>query len=113
LASSVVGERMLAVAIEADSARARVDWRADYESFGDRRGVPVRADFHREVDGFHLVACCCWRACAARQVVRRAGYFWCFRVGPVGEVLALCLRLGEKLQSSVGGCAARGDIAWM
>jgi ATP-grasp ribosomal peptide maturase len=29
---TVVGEQVLAVAIEADSARARVDWRADYDA---------------------------------------------------------------------------------
>lgn len=36
--ATVVGERVLAVAIEADSARARVDWRADYDAL---RYVPI------------------------------------------------------------------------
>jgi hypothetical protein len=30
--ATVVGDQVLAVAIEADSARARVDWRADYDA---------------------------------------------------------------------------------
>lgn len=36
--ATVVGERVLAVAIEADSARARVDWRADYDAL---RYLPI------------------------------------------------------------------------
>jgi hypothetical protein len=35
---TVVGERVLAVAIEADSARAQVDWRADYDAL---RYLPI------------------------------------------------------------------------
>lgn len=35
---TVVGDRVLAVAIEADSPRARIDWRADYDSL---RYLPV------------------------------------------------------------------------
>ena len=36
--ATVVGERVLAVAIEADSAHARVDWRADYDAL---RYLPI------------------------------------------------------------------------
>jgi ATP-grasp ribosomal peptide maturase len=36
--ATVVGEQVLAVAIEADSARARVDWRADYDAL---RYLPI------------------------------------------------------------------------
>lgn len=36
--ATVVGKQVLAVAIEADSARARVDWRVDYDAL---RYVPI------------------------------------------------------------------------
>lgn len=40
---TVVGDRVLAVAIEADSPRAHIDWRADYDSLHHLAGLPIPA----------------------------------------------------------------------